>query len=42
MLLSGTSEQLLSKVTTLAVSIEPGTGMPPSEFILKGPCAKFW
>jgi anti-sigma-K factor RskA len=40
--LAGTSEQLLSKVTTLAVSIEPGTGMPPSEFILKGPCAKFW
>ena len=40
--LSGTSEQLLSKVTTLAVSIEPGAGAPPSEFILKGPCAKFW
>ena len=40
--LAGTSEQLLSKVTMLAVSIEPGAGAPPSGFILQGPCAKFW
>ena len=40
--LAGTSEQLLSKVTMLAVSVEPGAGTPPNEFILKGPCAKFW
>ena len=40
--LTGTSEQLLSKVTTLAVSMEAGPATTPSEFILKGPCAKFW
>jgi anti-sigma-K factor RskA len=42
--LSATSEELFFKVTTLAVSSEPASGVPskPSEFLLKGPCAKFW
>jgi anti-sigma-K factor RskA len=42
--LSATSEQLFSKVATLAVSAEPAGGTPskPSEFLIKGPCAKFW
>jgi len=42
--LPATSEELFAKVTTLAVSSEPATGTPsrPSEFVIKGPCAKFW
>ena len=40
--LAGTSEQLLSKVSTLAVSIEEAAGTPKMEFIIKGACAKFW
>lgn len=44
--LSGTSEQLLSKVSELAVSLEtrgatlPAT--PNQPFLLRGPCGKFW
>ena len=44
--LPATSEELLSKVTELAVSTEPtGTARPtrPTQpFVLRGPCAKFW
>ena len=44
--LPATSEQLLSKVTELAVSSEPastpGTVQPTQPFVLRGPCAKFW
>lgn len=44
--LAATSEQLLSKVSELAVSVEPRATSPaisPSgAFILRGPCAKLW
>jgi anti-sigma-K factor RskA len=40
--LSGTSEQLLSRVTTLGVSKANASETPKPDFILKGPCAKFW
>ncbi len=42
----GTSENLLSNVTELAVSVEPkGTApaaQPSGPYLLRGPCAKFW
>jgi anti-sigma-K factor RskA len=44
--LAATSEQLLSKVTELAVSAAPRDvaleAAPPAGFLLRGPCAKFW
>ena len=44
--ISGTSEQWLSNVTELAVSIESKARAPvpapTGPFILRGPCAKFW
>lgn len=44
--LPATSEELLSKVTELAVSSEPastsGSTQPTQPFVLRGPCAKFW
>ena len=44
--LPATSEELLSKVTELAVSLEPALASefaPPTQpFVLRGPCAKFW
>jgi anti-sigma-K factor RskA len=44
--LAGTSEQWLSKVTELAVSVEPHPGarggVPNQPYLLRGPCAKFW
>lgn len=44
--LPATSEQLLSKVGELAVSIAPRLAVPEDKpagpFILRGPCAKFW
>ena len=43
--LPATSEQLLSKVSELAVSVAPRDATPadkPGPFILRGPCGKFW
>lgn len=44
--LPATSEELLSKVTELAVSSEPASLSRPTQptqpFVLHGPCAKFW
>ncbi|HEX6363900.1 MAG TPA: anti-sigma factor, partial [Albitalea sp.] len=43
--LPATSEQLLSKVTELAVSVSPAgapAAVPADGFLLRGPCAKFW
>jgi anti-sigma-K factor RskA len=40
--LPGESDQLLSKVTTLAVAVATNAPTPPTEFLIKGPCAKFW
>jgi len=44
--LPATSEELLSKVTELAVSSEPAPTSRPAQptqpFVLRGPCAKFW
>jgi anti-sigma-K factor RskA len=44
--INGTSEQWLSKVTELAVSVETRgrapVPAPTTPFILRGPCAKFW
>jgi anti-sigma-K factor RskA len=44
--LPATSEEMLSKVTELAVSLEPastsGPTQPTQPFVLRGPCAKFW
>jgi anti-sigma-K factor RskA len=44
--MTGTSEELLSQVAELGVSMEakgapPGAG-PAGPFVLRGPCAKFW
>jgi len=44
--LPATSEQLLSQVSELAVSVAPKanalSAQPSGPFILRGPCAKFW
>jgi anti-sigma-K factor RskA len=43
--LPATSEQLLSQVTELAVSVEArgaALSAPSGGFLLRGPCAKFW
>ena len=43
--LPATSEELLSKVGELAVSVAPRDSVvsdPAGAFILRGPCAKFW
>ena len=44
--LTATSEELLSKVSELAVTVEPKASAPVAQpsgpFILRGPCAKFW
>ena len=44
--LPATSEELLSKVSELAISVEPKASAPVAQpsgpFILRGPCAKFW
>lgn len=44
--LPATSEELLSQVTELAISVEPKAGAPAAQpsgpFLLRGPCSKFW
>lgn len=44
--LAATSEKLLAQVDELAVSVTTpsaaSAGTPPTGFILRGPCAKFW